>query len=102
MAVHPVTITQLTNATSPRKYHSFGRHLNSSSYESPMYAPNQSPNSQNWSWPINIDMPTPHTSGMFLHGSQAAATIQPNQPTKNLIANYTGSPPSQKTTGEAS
>lgn len=67
-----------------------------------MYAPNQSPNSQNWSWPINIDMPTPHTSGMFLHGSQAAATIQLNQPTKNLIANYTGPAPSQTGAGEAS
>lgn len=90
IAVQPVTITQLTNVTSPRQYHAFGRRLNSTSYETPMYAPNQSPNSQNWSWPVNIDMPTPHTNGMFLHGSQAVATIQLNRPTKNFISNYTG------------
>lgn len=102
MAVHPVTITQLTNATSQADYHLFGRHLNSSLYQAPMYEPGQGINAQNYSWPVNILMPTPHPNGMYLQGSQAASAVQLNQPTKNVISNYTGPAPSMNSSNTGS
>lgn len=93
VAVHPATITQLTNASGPAHYHAYGRALNASLYPAPLYPPLSLNNTQTFSWPVNIFMPTPHPSGSFLAGSQAAAMLQLDQPSHDVLSNYTGPVP---------
>ncbi|KAJ9498712.1 hypothetical protein LTR96_000191 [Exophiala xenobiotica] len=97
IAVHPATITQLYN-TSASAYHSFGRKLDPGTTDysicpnGPGFAAGQTGNpDQHWYWPCNLYISTPHPQNIFLVGGEAASKLQLNQPTNDMISNYTGS-----------
>ncbi|KAL6244665.1 hypothetical protein RBB50_008193 [Rhinocladiella similis] len=96
IAVHPATITQLYN-TSASAYHAFGRSLDPGTSDYPICPDGpRTPgdNSQHWFWPCNVYIGTPHPENIFLVGGQAASKVQLDQPTTDMISNYTGALPS--------
>ncbi|KAJ9625417.1 hypothetical protein H2204_010390 [Knufia peltigerae] len=96
IAVHPATITQLYN-TSTSAYHSFGRSLDRGTSDSPICPDGPrtaGDNDQNWFWPCNLYIGTLHLENIFLVGGEAASKVQLDQPTNDMISNYTGTLPS--------
>lgn len=97
IAVHPATITQLSNTTTDA-YHSFGRHLDPADpSENQLNCANgtgvpasSDSNEQSFWWPCNMFIATPHLANIFLEGAQAASAVELDQPSINTLSNYTG------------